>query len=134
MIIVRLAASLVLLSLGFWITNINISPLLLESNIVTTSGIINIWAGIASFFWGGYGLIYYIFIFHRYNNKSLILDFNKMTIVIGIIISPLLSIFIFYTTNVKVQNYVECTDLREISTRYSSRTYAKSIDLCKQEK
>lgn len=130
MIIVRLVASLVLLFLGFWITKINISPLLFESNMITVSGIINIWAGIACFFWGGYGSIYYIF--HKHNSQSLILDFNKMTIFIGVIISPLLSILIFYNTNIKLQGYVECNNLRKISSRYSSRTYAKSAELCQK--
>ncbi|MGD8231085.1 hypothetical protein [Vibrio sp. TRT 1302] len=131
MIIVRIITSLILFSLGFWITKINISPLFSNSLLITTSGPINIWAGIACFMWGGYGLIYYIF--YSYKRNHPIFDFNKVTIIIGTIISPLLAMIIIYNININIIGYTECKNLRELSSRYSSRTYAKSIELCQQE-
>lgn len=132
MIIVRIIASLILFSLGLWIAEINVFPLFSDSLIIKTSGVINIWAGIACFMWGGYGVFYHIF--YSDNKLHPIFDFNKVTIIVGILISPVLAMVIYYNININLTGYTECKNLRELSSRYSSRTYAKSVELCKQEK
>ena len=61
-------------------------------------------------------------------------EINKTIFIIALLISPTLSIGTIIKANNIIHNYVECKDLREISSRYSSRTYAKSIELCQREK
>ncbi len=128
MIVIRLMSCLLLLIGGYWITKINVFPIYSNEKYIVVSGIINIWSGIACFMWGGYGLIYYF-------NDLIKLpfnvgNFNKPILLIGLVISPLLTFIIHGNiTNIK-KDYIECNELREFSSRYSSRTYAISPEVC----
>ncbi len=135
MIIIRIASSLTLLLLGFWITEINLSPLLEYRDHVSLPGLVNIWAGIACLFWGGYGVLYYL-LHNKLKPKKdqIFFNFNKMTIMIGLMLSPILSLFVHQEISLMVESYIECKDLRELSSRYSSRTYAISPEVCESLK
>ncbi|EOW7171753.1 hypothetical protein [Vibrio jasicida] len=128
MIMIRIASSLILFLLGLWISDINMTGLYGAGDYIVLSSVINIWAGVACLLWGGYGIIYYL------NNILPISlpvgNFNKVTIFQGLILAPIVTLCIHYQLSTIVSDYVECKDQREISSRYSSRTYAISPELC----
>lgn len=128
MIMIRFASSLILLLLGLWISDINMTGLYDIDDYIVLSSVINIWAGIACLLWGGYGIIYYL---NSMLPISLPLgNFNKVTIFQGLVLAPIVALCIHYQLSTIVSDYIECKDQREISSRYSSRTYAISLEAC----
>lgn len=99
-----------------------------QKDIFVIDGIFNVWGSISGVLIGSFFLLYYICQVLNYiitPNKL-----NKIALILIFIISPLMSLVIRQASNAKITNYEECKNLREISTRYSSRTYAKSMELC----
>lgn len=118
--------------LGGWISYNNIYTAILSSEkIIERSGIINIFSGYGCFFIG-----IYIVIYAAKEQFRLPFNIGEANKVIGglFVASLVLSVITFSSINRQIEGYVECKDLRQISSRYSSRTYAKSIELCQQEK
>lgn len=99
-----------------------------QKDIFVIDGILNVWGSISGVLIGSFFLLYYICQVLNYiitPNKL-----NKIALILIFIISPLMSLVIRQASNAKITNYEECKNLREISTRYSSKTYAKSMELC----
>ncbi len=99
-----------------------------SKDILVVDGMLNVWASISGVLIGLFFLLYYIcqILDYEITDRKL----NAISLMLIFIISPLISIAIRQASDNKVVNYVECKDLRELSSRYSSRTYAKTIDLC----
>jgi hypothetical protein len=128
--IARVLISVLLFLLGGWLSLINIEPIFSTQLYVKTSGVLNVWGGYGSFLLGGYGFFYHL-------NQLIKLpfpvgDFNRLILIIALIISPLLTIGTYEAVRSNISGYVECSNLRELSSRYSSRTYAKSESSCLQ--
>lgn len=99
-----------------------------SSQIITIDGLINIWASNAGLLVGAYMVAYSI---NSQFGLSLKLgEFNKVLILSCALIAPLLSIGTYTLSLDKVSNYVECKSERKLSTRFSSRTYAVSSEIC----
>jgi hypothetical protein len=130
MIIARFFASLSILFLGFWVTRVNLSPLFSPKEYIETSSLINLWAGIACLLWGAYGTIYYTLAEKSVEKTAIAFNFNKVTMIIGLVISPIFSLLVQNSITTNFEGYIECHSLREISSRFSSRTYAISVEVC----
>ncbi|MFZ3433766.1 hypothetical protein [Vibrio harveyi] len=114
--------------LGGWISYSNIlTAFIYNQPIIERDGIMNILSGYGCLLIGIYIAVYAAK--EQFHFSLYIGEINKM---IGILffISLILSVITFSTINRQIDGYIECKNLREISTRYSSRTYAKSIELC----
>ncbi|MBF4323586.1 hypothetical protein EAY22_25735, partial [Vibrio anguillarum] len=59
-------------------------------------------------------------------------EINKVIIISVLVISPLFTVITYSKIHSNLENYVECSELRTLSSRYSSRTYAISPELCQQ--
>ncbi|MFV8457883.1 hypothetical protein ACNO5M_22675 [Vibrio owensii] len=100
--------------------------------IIKVGGIANIAAVFAMLFWMPYLLVYWI-------NDLVKLpfpigEFNK-TFAVLTVLSLVVSLGVYKKIQQHIVqfNYIECKDMREISSRYSSRTYAISPELCEQQ-
>ncbi|EMI4513204.1 hypothetical protein V6560_000693 [Vibrio parahaemolyticus] len=126
--LLRMVVFLLLSILGGWIINANIYSAFSDAQLVIErDGIMNIFAGYGCFFIGLYVVIYVAKEQFRLNFN--VGEFNK--VVGGLVITSLiLSVVNFAAINRQVEGYTECKNLREISSRYSSRTYAISPELC----
>ncbi|EOX1298132.1 hypothetical protein ACPDLO_003146 [Vibrio cholerae] len=126
---IRIVLFSLLTWLGWWISSDNVSkafgPI---SSIVEVSGVLNVWAGFCSIIAGLYLVIYSIK--DEFKLSIPIGEINKVIIVSTLIVSPLLTIAIYSQMQSVVSSYVECKSERKISSRYSSRTYAVSEELC----
>lgn len=99
-----------------------------KEDVYVLDGILNIWASISVILIGTFFSIYYICLIVGYEIPGI--RFNQIALVLVFILSPISSFIIKYAFEVKTVNYVECKELREISSRYSSRTYAISPEVC----
>lgn len=125
---IRAIFSFLLALLGGWISKSNFEFAFLSGNsIIERSGIVNILSGYGCLFIGLYFVVFWI-----KNQFQLSINIGEESKVVGglFVFSLILSVITFSSINRQIEGYVECKDLREISTRYSSRTYAKKIELC----
>lgn len=113
--------SLFLMSVVFIVDDV--SSLLSKKDYITIGGIINTWAIWGIFFLSIYALI--LTLFNRINNNT-----ERIILAIALIISPIASLIYRFSTENLYKDYVECNELRETSSRYSSRTYAISPEVC----
>lgn len=98
------------------------------NSVIKVDGLLNIWASYSGLLICTYLTIYYLKdIFHLSINIG---NVNKVGILMFVVIAPLLTIVTFGQTKSNVSSYVECKSERKISSRYSSRTYAVSAELC----
>ncbi len=115
--------------LGGWICYMNISVAFLKSSqvIIERDGIMNILSGYACFFVGIYITVYAV-----KEQFHLTINIGEINKAIGgiTILSLILSVITFSAINRQVDGYTECKNQREISSRYSSRTYAISPEAC----
>ncbi|WP_306331985.1 hypothetical protein [Vibrio injensis] len=99
-----------------------------NESIIKIDGILNIWAS-----YSGALICFYLIVYSisdEFELKLPIGEINKVLIVSGVIVGPLLAIGNYSLTQANVKHYVECTDARKLSSRYSSRTYAISPEFC----
>jgi hypothetical protein len=99
-----------------------------SSQIIKIDGLINIWTSNAGLLVGAYMVAYSI---NSQFGLSLKLgEINKVLLLSCVLIAPLLSIGTYTLSLDNVSDYVECKNERRVSTRFSSRTYAVSTDIC----
>lgn len=133
MIYLRLMVSFLLVGLGAYLSFENVK-LAFNSNFpdeFRLYGIHNILAGIACLFIGLYMVLYWIntvktFPFSLGNINKV----GFMLIVGSLLIALLLKSMI--QSNIEKNGYVECSDLSKIATRYTSKTYTKTPEICAQ--
>ncbi|MFC3023876.1 hypothetical protein ACFODT_08565 [Vibrio zhugei] len=101
------------------------------SDIVKVDGVLNIWGTYGLFLIGLYGLMYWLG--QIIELPFPIGNFTKVIVVIGVILSPLLTVVTYAKVHTDIAGYVECSSLRKVSLHYSSRTYAISKELCLTE-
>ena len=131
MIFLRLFIS-VLLILGSGFLSLDIVERAFDvSDVVKVDGVLNIWGVYGLFLIGLYGLIYWLG--QIINLPFPIGNFTKPVVVLGIIISPLLTVVTYAKVYADISDYVECSSLRKVSLHYSSHTYAISKELCLAE-
>lgn len=95
---------------------------------VTVDGFLNVWASIFCAFLGVF--VAYYFVMELMKSPITGKRFNVIGLSFATIVAPLLAFGIHSQSLSTVENYVECNDLRQISSRYSSRTYAISDAVC----
>ncbi len=93
-------------------------------------GVLNMWGVYGSFLIGIYGLVYWLG--QLIDLPFPVGNFTKPVMIIAVVISPLLTVGTYAKVHADISGYVECTDLRKLSSRYSSHTYAVSEELCQQ--
>ncbi|HGE6067667.1 TPA: hypothetical protein ACGG77_003306 [Vibrio cholerae] len=117
--------------LCLWITLGNLKQAFgFLASSVEVSGILNIWAG-----FGGFIVSVYLILYSIKDEFVLSLpigEINRVIIISALVISPLLTVITYERIHSNLNGYVECSDLRTLSSRYSSRTYATSFELCSQ--
>ena len=98
------------------------------NDVVKVDGVMNIWGAYATFI---------IALFATINTATERFDLpcprvqgNIMAVVIILMIAPILTYITHAEIEANIKNYVECKDQREFWSRYSSRTYAKTKELC----
>lgn len=98
-----------------------------DSKIVL-DGLLNIWASFGMLLICPYLTIYVIK--DEFTLRLPIGDANRVLVILGLVVAPLLAIGLYNQSHANVANYVECKSERKLSSRYSSRTYAITEDLC----
>lgn len=99
-----------------------------SSNKIVVDGLLNIWASIAMLLMCSYLTIYTI-----KDAFSLSLptgEAKRVLLVLGLVIAPLFAVTTYTKSQSNVASYVECKRERKLSSRYSSRTYAISQEVC----
>ncbi len=128
---IRIVLCLLLTWVGWWITSDNaIKAFGSIPTIVEVPGVLNIWAGFCSIFAGLYLIAYSIK--DEFKLSVPIGDINKVLIASTLVLAPLLTVGTYTQIHTNIESYVECSELRKFSSRYSSRTYATSTELCQQ--
>ena len=126
---IRIILCSLVLWLCWWITSGNVKQAFgLLPSIVEVPGVLNIWAGFSGFITSAYLVVYSIK--DEFKLSFYIGEINKVIIISALAISPLLTIVTYSQIHANLENYVECSELRKLSSRYSSRTYALSPELC----
>ncbi|QMV14128.1 hypothetical protein [Vibrio spartinae] len=130
MIIFRIVLTFLFMCLGGFFSLDIMGKLLITTDVVKVDGILNIWGSYGSFLVGFYLLLYWCD--QVISLPFSIGDFNRIGVILLLVVSPLLTIVTYAKLHADISDYVECTDLRKISSRYSSHTYAVSEELCQQ--
>ncbi len=99
-----------------------------KHDYIVVDSIINIWAVVSGTFVGGLFFVYYMMMVFSSKIPSVYL--NRLGLILIFIASPLITLYINVKITSLYSSYTECNDLRELSSRYSSRTYAISPELC----
>jgi hypothetical protein len=99
-----------------------------DGDVIKTDGLLNIWASYSSLFLGLYIVIYSLKALWKLS--LYIGEINRVLLVACLIIAPLLAIGTYSQAKANVADYVECKSERKLSSRYSSRTYARTEELC----
>ena len=114
--------------LGLFLTYRQVSTAFSNQEIIEIDGLLNMW--------GSYGMLlifFYLMLYHIKHSLLLSLPIGKpatLALIITIIVSPILAMGNYSLAKSNVANYVECKKERELSSRYSSRTYAVSQEVC----
>jgi hypothetical protein len=116
----------------FWLTSNQVKDQVVSAvssnDVIVIDGLLNIWASV-----GGLLLFTYFSVYAAKNEFELSIsmgNLNKIGITIAFIISPLLAMGTYSQAKANVADYVECKSERKLSSRYSSRTYARTEELC----
>ncbi|WP_306332044.1 hypothetical protein [Vibrio injensis] len=118
-----------LVALGGWfLSKRQLETAFSNADIIKVDGLLNIWASYGILLLCCYLLFYYIKEIFKFSFP--IGEINKVIIVIAIVIAPILAIGTFSKAKSNVSNYIECKDERKVSSRFSSRTYATTSELC----
>lgn len=113
---------------GLFLTYRQVSTAFSDGNIIKVDGLLNMW--------GSYGMLlvfFYLMLYHIKHSLAPSLAIGKpetAILVIAIVVSPLFAMGTYSQAQANVANYVECKSERKLSSRYSSRTYAITEDLC----
>ncbi|WP_157617652.1 hypothetical protein [Vibrio mexicanus] len=99
-----------------------------NEDIVKIDGLINIWASNAMLLIFPYLALYVVK--EQFKLPLPIGEINKVGVVLLIIVAPLLSLGLYSQAKSNVTSYIECSEQRTFTSRYSSRTYAISEDMC----
>jgi hypothetical protein len=128
-IFIRIIALGLVTALGWWITADDFLKAFATStpSVVEVSGILNIWAGLGCLFIGLYLAIY---LAREQLNLSISVGNPNKVIIWGTILTLACALVLKSKIMSNVSGYVECSDLRKLTSRYSSRTYAISEELC----
>ncbi|MGR5285559.1 hypothetical protein ACP3V5_09595 [Vibrio maritimus] len=105
-----------------------ISTAFSHGELITVYGLANMWG-----VYGALLVFFYLTLYHAKDAFSISLpigDLNKTLLICGILVAPTFALATFGVTQTKLADYVECKSKREISTRFSSRTYAISVEVC----
>lgn len=97
------------------------------NEIVTVSGVMNIAAAYAGTLLALCACSGWLAM--NFNFPSPVLR-DKGVIIICLVITPILTYITHVEIEANIKGYVECKDQRELWSRYSSRTYAKTEALC----
>lgn len=128
---VRMIMFSLLGGIGFWITSSNVHKALgAPMQVIEVSGILNVWAGFGCLLIGMYMVIWSVK--EQFQLHLKIGNINTVLLVTSIIIAPLLAATTYGQIQANISGYVECKGKREVRSRYSSRTYAISEELCVQ--
>ena len=114
--------------IAFWQVSEQFTSAFFSDDVVKIDGLLNIWAANASLLLGLYITIYSIN--EQFELSFRIGDINRVLILFCFLVAPLLAIGTYHLSLMNVINYVECKKERELSSRYSSRTYAVSQEVC----
>ncbi len=98
------------------------------NNVVKIDGVINIWGAYATFIVALFATINVVI--ERFSLTCLKVQGNVIAVVSILIISPFFTYITYKDIQFNIQGYVECKEHREFWSRYSSRTYAKTQELC----
>lgn len=128
MIYVRICACLFISYLGYLQVKEQVATAFSDASVIKIDGILNIWASFGMLFVFSYLGVY--FINEKFSFHLPIGNLNKIGILIIIVIAPMLSTATYVQSNSNVSGYIECKNERKLSSRYSSRTYAISPELC----
>ncbi|WP_332405565.1 hypothetical protein [Vibrio metschnikovii] len=113
---------------GIWLVNDLILSAFSHDDIIKVSGLLNMWGSFVMLLIFPYLVVYVIK--DKYKLSINLGEINRVGLIIMIVISPVLAMITYTQSKSNVINYVECKDERKISSRYSSRTYAISSELC----
>ncbi|HDZ9267220.1 TPA: hypothetical protein RUZ06_003378, partial [Vibrio cholerae] len=128
MIYFRMLCSMLIAFGGWFLSKRQLDAAFSNADIIKVDGLLNMWASYGIFLLCCYLFIYYLSGIFKISFP--VGEINKVIIVIAIVIAPLLAIGTSIKTKSNVAHYVECRDERTITSRFSSRTYALSSDLC----
>lgn len=128
MIYIRMIGCILIAYLGYVQISDHLVSAFSENPVIKVDGILNMWASYGAFFIFSYLAAYYIK--EKYELTWRIGEINRVLIFCSIIVAPLFAIGTYGQAKDNVSNYIECKSERKISSRYSSRTYAISANLC----
>lgn len=130
MIWVRFAVSLMLCVIGGLLSISTVDSAIDTNDIIVIEGLLNILGVSFCLFGGAYSSLYWL------NNivrlPFPVGNFAKPILIIAFVVSPTYSLTMYQILQNKVENYVECKELRKVSSRFSSRTYANNANLCRE--
>lgn len=114
--------------LAYWQVAEQIGSAFSTNIVIKADGLLNIWASYSGLLICAYLSIYYLKDILQLSIN--IGNVNKVGILMFVVIAPLLAIATFGQTKSNVSGYVECKHERQVSSRYSSRTYAINDEIC----
>ncbi|MGD8230784.1 hypothetical protein [Vibrio sp. TRT 1302] len=125
---IRILLSLLVTTGAYFQVNQQITSALSDESKIVVDGLLNIWASYAM-------LLMCPYLALDAAKKQLALRFpigeiNRVLLVMGAIIAPLLAIGTYVQSKTNVADYIECKSERKLSSRYSSRTYVQTEELC----
>lgn len=115
---------------GVWTYDLIVNAFFFDNpNIIVIDGLLSMCGTVGSLWAAIYIIIYSIK--EQFNLTIPIGEINKM-IIIGLFLCLVIASSLNFKIHSNISQYVECTDARKISSRYSSQTYALSTSLCLQ--
>lgn len=112
---------------GYFVTG-DLNSAFSSDQVIKVSGVLNMWADYGAAIIGAYLTLY--FTKEQFELSLRIGDFNRVIVFVALLIAPALAVGTYSKAMSNVGNYVECKDERQVSSRYSSRTYALTDSQC----
>ncbi len=130
----RVVISTLVTALALYFTSKSVGSVFSNEPVIQIYGLLNIWGCYVLVFLCPYFAAYYIK--EQHNLKLTLGNSNLIVLIIGLVLAPSLAIAtqLKATSNVADADYVECREQREMSSRFSSRTYALNASLCDELK
>lgn len=125
---VRVVICALVTALAFYFTSKSIGAAYSNEPVIQIYGLLNIWGCYVLLFLCPYFAAYYMKEQHGFNFP--LGNANQVVLILGLVLAPSLAIATQMKATSNVTGYVECKEQREISSRFSSRTYARNLKLC----
>ncbi len=126
-----LARALLFLSascLALWLVSDNLEAAFLSLPVIEIPGLLNVWGSYSMLLICPYLVLHVVK--DEFNLSLPIGEINRVGIVLMVILAPLLALGTYSKAKSNVASYIECSEQRTFTSRYSSRTYAISEDIC----